>query len=145
MTDLATMETTIRRHLGQPSELELTTTDGTKTKFKLSPIPVEKIPDLYATMRVLRGASESDPTTFFDNITPELLERVSELGFYSLKPNYPDVDDKLLKELVMRNALAFMGKLWEENLGSGMGMNISDKELKAINRMKAKAGQNVKA
>jgi len=145
MTDLATMETTIRRHLGQPSELELTATDGTKTKFKISPLPLELIPDAYATMRVLQGASETNPTPMFENMTGAILEQVAMLGVAVLKPNYPDVDDKLLKELVLRNALPFIGKIWEQNLGKEMSMNISDKELSAINRMKAKAGQNAKA
>jgi len=110
------MEEVIRRHLGRPSEIELENAAGQKDKFKISPLPVNQLPKLYETMKVLKG-TDRDPMAFLENINEEFLNNIAELGLSVLKPNYPDVDDSILRELVLRNAILFAAELWSQNMG----------------------------
>ena len=110
----------IRRHLGLSSEITLVNQDGDVDKFKLSPVNIEDLLDVYDIMNII------NPTTMKQEITSEWLEKVTKLGLISLKPNYPDVEDNILKELVKRHALLFANEIWNINLG-GMKSKEVDK------------------
>ena len=109
----------IKRHLGRPTEIELESIDGETDKFCLSPLPVSKVPELYETLSITKGAKPDDASAMFSNITPQWIDKVVALGLLALKPNYPDIDDELLKELVARNAIVIASELWMANLGLG--------------------------
>lgn len=134
------MEEIIKNHLGEPTELEINGKDNTKTKFKLSPLKVKDIARLYGTFKLMKGVSEDTPTEMMHNLTPEIMETIEELGFKALKPNYPDVPDEQLREIVMRNAFLFITKLWEVNMNLGDTKEIGElKRRRTIKRLKEKA------
>ena len=127
----------MKRHLGKPTEIELDNPDKTTDKFKISPLTPEQLPELYETMKILKGASAEDATAIFDNISKEVLDKVVNLGTLALKPNYPDIDENILKELVARNAIVFLMKLWEANLS--MTSEVGEiKRAKTIQRLREK-------
>jgi hypothetical protein len=114
----------IQRHLGFPGEVSIMNRDGDTDKFVLSPLSVENIIDVYDIMNII------NPVTMKQEITAEWLEKVSKLGLLSLKPNYPDMDDDTLKELVKRHALIFANEIWNINLG-----NMRSRETEKIKKI----------
>lgn len=137
MEELEAMEKKFRKHLGYASEIELDAPDGSKDKFKVSPLDPERLPDLYKSFNIftevtkfsdLMVKKEEELTdeekenllggvlNLFEKLDKETLDRIGNLGLSTLKPNYPNIDDKLLKGLVMKNTFQFLMHLWTENM-----------------------------
>ncbi len=101
----------MEKHLGGIREIELESLDKVKTKFKLSPLPVEELPRLFKTIDVTSAG-----TNIFGKMDKAFMDDISELGLMCLKPNYPEVPDEKLKELILRNVLVFANEIWAQNL-----------------------------
>ena len=129
----------IERHLGKVEEIEFEYKDGVdkdgkpimkKDRFKMSALNPERLSELYELMSMLKGV-DIDPTTIVDKITKDWLDRVTNLAMPCLKENYPDIEDSVLKELIMRHAIQFFNHMCEQNLKMGAGISSDIEKIKA--------------
>lgn len=132
-------EEIIARHLGSSGEIELVNNKGEKDKFATSSLAVEDLPELLTTMKVLKG-TETNPTAIMDNFTPEVISKIADLGVKALKPNYPNIPDATLKELVIRNLLTFIIHLWNNNLNMNLGATDVRRDSRPFRALEKKKG-----
>ena len=125
-------EEVIKKHLGKAIEFELENKDGETDKILLSPLSVNDLPELYSTLKLIDGADEDNPTSVMQNMTPEAVEQIAELGVKSLRKNYPNTSNEELKMFVMRNAFRFVTEMWALNMNFG-----SDREIGEVKRRQA--------
>jgi len=124
MSDIDEIKKWIEKDLGQTTEMELER-NGKIIKLKVNPLPVEKLPELYSLLKAFEGSTVENPKM---NITKEWLDTVGSLGLEILKPNYPDIEDSKLKELVLRNAVVFANEIITQNLAMAQKPQIKIKE-----------------
>ena len=113
MNEIEEIKKMIERHLGKSTEIELKTSNGKADKFKISPIPTDRLPELFSLMKAFEGSTLDKPSI---NVTKEWQTNLANLGVEALKPNYPDIEESLLRELVLRNSIVFATELLTQNL-----------------------------
>lgn len=136
MSDIDEIRKKIERHLGRSTEIELENEKGQKDKFKINPLPVGKLPELYKLSRPFQNPNQQP------EITEEWLNIVGDLGVASLQPNYPDIEESILRELVLRNNMKFATELVMGNLK--IGRSDTEKIKARMNAVKEAAGTNQK-
>lgn len=119
MNDIEEIKKIIDRHLGKATDVELENEDGTTDIFKMNPLPIERVPELYDTVVIMKDVSKENPSAVFKNITPVIANKIVDLAVECLKPNYPEELLPQLKEIVMRNILVFVNAMWSYNIGIG--------------------------
>jgi len=113
------MEEVLKRFMGGAGEIELVTQTDTgddRIKLKMASLTVGDMVQLAKTLKLMK-VKDSNTTVLsniLDNLTEEIIDITVNLGFKSLKPNYPDILDDDLKKLVSSNFMAFLMYFWGE-------------------------------
>ena len=81
----------------------------------MNSITVERLPELYELMKIMES-SVSNPFSVLGKINSTWLNKLSDLAISCLKPNYSEINDNVLKELIQRNSMKFFAHMCEQNL-----------------------------